>query len=70
MKKKYIGMRLDPDKLDYIDYIARRLNPDKPNRSRAISLVIDLVQGSFVDDDVINHSISVAYIDGRRLQKH
>ena len=56
MSKKSVTIRLEQYELDYLDYIARQLNPDKPNRTRAIELLIDLVDGSFTDDMVVLHS--------------
>ena len=56
MRKKSVKIKLDNSKLDYIDYLAKRLNPVKPNRTKAIELLIDIVEGSFSDDMVMMHS--------------
>ena len=66
MKKKALTIRLDDSKLDYIDYLANKLDPARPNRTKVVELLIDLVGGSFTDEMVIMHSKSMAYSDGRK----
>ncbi len=66
MKKTMISLRLDNTKLDYLDYIARQLDPDKPNRTHVVELLIDMVDGSFTDDMIMLHSQSMTYSDGRK----
>jgi hypothetical protein len=65
MRKKSVTIKLDQDKLDYIDYIARQLDPVKPNRTKAVALLIDIVEGSFSDDMVLLHAQSVTAADSR-----
>lgn len=69
MQKKRISLRLEQCKLDYLDYIARQIDPDRPNRTRAIELLIDLVDGSFTDDMIVIHSLSMDYADGRKHEQ-
>ena len=64
--KKSVTMRLEEDKLAYIDYIADKLDPARPNRTRAVELLIDLVDGSFTDDMVMMHSQAMDFVDRRK----
>lgn len=66
MKKKALTIRLDDSKLDYIDYMANKLDPVRPNRTKVVELLIDLVNGSFTDEMVMMHSQTMDYVDGRR----
>ena len=64
--KRSVTMRLEEDKLAYIDYIANKLDPARPNRTRAVELLIDLVDGSFTDDMVMMHSQAMDFVDRRK----
>lgn len=63
MRKIQINTRLEQDKLDYLDYMARRLNPEKPNRTSVIELVLDLVMSNFTDDMVLSHAKVMQVLD-------
>ena len=69
MRKKSVNIRLDDMKLDYVDYIAGMLDP-KPNRSKAISVLIDLVYANFSDDMVQRHANVAQLLDFRAGRKN
>jgi len=61
--KKILSVRLDENEVEYIDHLARLTNT---SRTTALRTLIDLVQGSFMDEDVVRHGKAAKLRDFRK----
>lgn len=66
MRKKPVAIRLDEDKIEYLEYIASRCIPVGPNKSKAVELLIDLVQSNFSEDMIVMHAQVMKWYNGHQ----